>query len=375
MKLVTSAGALLALTPDFRFETHLYEAPGAVREGAVLSGDLVLKGFGDPVLSTRAYARAYLSSTGGAFTDLARPVRSEGVRRVKGRLLADESFLDSRRVGDQWRSYYALYCPPLSGLSVNQGHAGSGQSRYVTDPPRAAATRLGETLAGLGVRHTGGVGTVVTPRGARLVASVKSPTLRRILFVMNHESDNFIAETLRKDVGAYAGTRGSTAEGSRVTTALLNDRGILGAGDRLVDGSGLSRANRVSASSFVRLLAAADAEPTWGRSLIDSLPRGGEGTLIRRFLNEPARSRVRAKTGYINGVSSLAGTVTSIGGTRYAFAFLMNDGDIGGAKTTQERVVTLLAGGAADDSAPLPGSPVTTTTPTAPLPQTPAASR
>jgi serine-type D-Ala-D-Ala carboxypeptidase/endopeptidase (penicillin-binding protein 4) len=372
MKLVTSAGALLSLGPDFRFETHLYEEPGAVREGNVLRGNLVVKGFGDPVLATRSYARTYLEGAGGSFNQLVRPVRTEGVRQVTGRILADESFLDSRRVGDRWRSYYSLYCPPLSGLSVNQGYAGTSRGRYVTDPPRAAATRLAASLKSIGVAHRGAVAAGTTPQGARLVGAVKSPPLSRILVLMNHESDNFIAETLRKDVGAYAGTRGSTTEGSRVTAALLEDRGILGANDEIVDGSGLSRANRVSASTFVRLLAAADADPSWGAALVESLPRGGEGTLIRRFLTEPARSRVRAKTGYINGVSSLAGTVTSVNGTRYAFAFLMNDGDITGAKNTQERIVTMLAKGAADDAAALPGSPTTTTptTTTAPLPQT-----
>ena len=62
---------------------------------------------------------------------------------------------------------------------------------------------------------------------------------------------------------------------------------------------------------MVRLVAAADADPDWGAALLGSLARGGEGTLVRRFTSGPATKRVRAKTGYLDGVSSLAGRVIS----------------------------------------------------------------
>ncbi|CAN0507659.1 unnamed protein product, partial [Phaeothamnion confervicola] len=160
---------------------------------------------------------------------------------------------------------------------------------------------------------------------------------------MNLASDNFIAETLAKDVGAYGSGVGTTAAGVARTRALLTDRGIVQPSDRLVDGSGLSRANRVAAASMVRLIAAADADPTWGAALISSLAQGGQGTLIHRFLTGPATRRVRAKTGYLNGVSAMAGRVVSRGGHHYAFALIMNSSDILGARATQDRVVTLLA--------------------------------
>ena len=97
-----------------------------------------------------------------------------------------------------------------------------------------------------------------------------------------------------------------------------------------MDGSGLSRENRVAASSFVRLIAAADADATWGAALISSLAQGGQGTLIHRFPTGAATRRVRAKTGYLNGVSAMAGRVVSRGGEHYAFALLMNTTDIPG---------------------------------------------
>jgi D-alanyl-D-alanine carboxypeptidase/D-alanyl-D-alanine-endopeptidase (penicillin-binding protein 4) len=169
-----------------------------------------------------------------------------------------------------------------------------------------------------------------------------------ILRAMNLASDNFIAETLVKDVGAYGSGRGSTRAGAARNRALLAQEGVVGPGDRLVDGSGLSRDNRLSAATLVRLVAAADADPEWGAALLGSLARGGEGTLVRRFTSGPATKRVRAKTGYLDGVSALAGRVISRRGQRYAFALLMSTADIGGARATQDRVVTLLASGAED---------------------------
>jgi D-alanyl-D-alanine carboxypeptidase/D-alanyl-D-alanine-endopeptidase (penicillin-binding protein 4) len=360
MKIATSAGALLTMGPAFRFTTGLYAAPSSVRDGATLRGTLYLRGSGDPVLATRAYAARYLRARGGTFASLATPLRASGVRRVVGPIVADESVFDSRRTGLGWRSYYSAYSPPLSGLSVNQNHRGQVRAAYVTDPPRAAAAHLRVALRGAGVAHRGGLRTGRTPTAAVEVAEVRSPPLSAILALMNPDSDNFVAETLRKAVGAYGGTAGTTAEGDRVTARVLAANGLSSVNDRLVDGSGLSRSNRLTAGTLVRILAAAEADPAWGRALVDSLPRGGEGTLVRRFREAGVRRRVHAKTGYINGVSSLAGVVRSPAGTRYAFAFLMNDWDITGAKATQDRVVRLLATGAVDAA---PGTPVPPVTP------------
>jgi D-alanyl-D-alanine carboxypeptidase/D-alanyl-D-alanine-endopeptidase (penicillin-binding protein 4) len=150
-----------------------------------------------------------------------------------------------------------------------------------------------------------------------------------------------------KDVGAYGARTGTSAAGSQRIARALRERGILSRRDRLADGSGLSRANRLSAASLVRLMAFAEQDTRWGPALIGSLPRGGEGTLRRRFLGS-ARKRVRAKTGYINGVSALAGRVVSRRGKVYVFALLMNGGELTAARNTQDRIVAQLASGAAD---------------------------
>ena len=352
MKLVTSTGALLQFGPAFRFSTRLLAADDATVSGKTLTGRIYLHGAGDPVLATRSYAGRFLAGRATPLTDLARPVRAQGIRLIRGPVIADEHLFDAKRLGPGWPSYYRAYASPLSALVTNQNFSGNGRAAYVSNPPIAAAQRLKAALKGVGVVQVGGLTVGVTPTTARPIGTATSPPLPVILRAMNLESDNFIAETLAKDVGAYGAGRGTTPAGVARTRALLLDRGILGPDDRLVDGSGLSRKNRVAAASLVRLIADADGDGIWGSALIGSLAQGGQGTLIHRFLTGPATRRVRAKTGYLNGVSAMAGRVVSRGGVHYAFALIMNSDDILGARATQDRVVTLLAAGGED---PKPG--------------------
>jgi len=172
--------------------------------------------------------------------------------------------------------------------------------------------------------------------------------MARIVDYMNTHSDNFTAETLTKGVGAYGTGTGSTRGGTGRAESIMRERGVFTRSDDFIDGSGLSHSNRLSAATLVGVLKDAQAHPDWGAALIKSLPRGGEGTLIRRLKGPAVRNRVHAKTGYINGVASLAGTVTSKAGVPYAFAFLMNTSNISGAQRTMDRAVTLLATGRAD---------------------------
>lgn len=348
LKLATSAAALIQFGPDHRFTTRLLAGPTTRRDGRTLRGAVYLKGAGDPLLATRGYATDWLPAGATALSDLALPLRRRGVRLVRGPIVADETLFDSRRLGPGWPAYYSAYSSPLSAVAVNQDYAGNGRASYVSDPPLAAARRVRAALKGVGVAHVGLLRSGRAPGGSRVLATAVSPPLSAIVRTMNLASDNFVAETLTKGVGAAEGGAGTSTAGTARTGDLLAARGMLGPGDRLVDGSGLSRANRLSARSLVGILAAADADPTWGAALTASLAHGGEGTLIRRFTTGVATKRVRAKTGYLNEVSSMAGRVVSRRGQRYAFAVIANTPDIAAARAIQERIVVMLASGTAD---------------------------
>ena len=348
MKMVTAAGALLQLGPDFRFTTRLATAARAPVVDGTLRGPLFVMGAGDPMLATRAYGARYLRGVATPLADLVRPLPAAGIRRVAGPIVADEGLFDAMREGPRWLSHYHLYSQPLSALAVNQGYAGNGRRAEAPVPWRAAAVRVRGALHGVRIAHEGGMRRGRPPASVRVLSTATSAPLRAIVREMNVPSDNFVAEMLTKAVGAHGSGRGTSAGGTARTEALLAARGVLTGRERLVDGSGLSRDNRLTATALVRLVAAADADPDWGRALLASLPRGGEGTLATRLRSPRVARRVQAKTGYINGASSLSGRVVSVGGQRYAFAMLMNTGGLADARRTQEQVVTLLALGRED---------------------------
>lgn len=349
MKIITAASALMTVGPDFRFTTRVEAAPDTKGPGGTINGPAYLIGAGDPMLSTRAYSRANFSGLGTPIDDLARDIREKGTTRITGGVVVDETLFDRQRMGPLWKSSYRHECPPLSGIATNQNRADNGAN--VSSPAIAAGQRLVAALRRQGVQVTGPVRAGRDVPGGDVLGQVRSKPMSRILGYMNATSDNFTAETLTKGVGAYGTGSGSTPAGTRRAEELMRERGVITASDDFIDGSGLSHSNRVAAATLVGVLKDAQANPQWGRVLIDSMPQGGEGTLIRRLKGPAVRYRVHAKTGYINGVASLAGTVTSRAGVPYAFAFLMNTSDIGGAQKAMDRAVTLLATGKADSAA------------------------
>ena len=348
MKIITAASTLLTVGPEFRFTTRLEAGPDSTGPGGTVSGPAYLIGAGDPMLATRAYSRANLDRLGTPLEELARNVRDQGTTRITGGVVVDETLFDRERMGPMWKSSYRWECPPLSGIATNQNRSNNGSN--VASPAIAAGQRLVAALRKAGVSVSGRVRAGRDAPGGKIIGQVRSEPVARIVRFMNLHSDNFTAEVLTKDVGVYGAGIGATRTGTARAENLLLERGILKATDNFVDGSGLSHSNRVSASTLVGVLRDAHAHPQWGRVLIDSMPQGGEGTLIRRLRGPAVRYRVHAKTGYINGVASLAGTVTSRAGVPYAFAFLMNTSDVRGAQTTMDRAVTLLATGRADSA-------------------------
>ena len=158
---------------------------------------------------------------------------------------------------------------------------------------------------------------------------------------MNVPSDNFIAETLIKALGA---TLRRPAARRRSARAVVREHvAELGLRTRAVDGSGLSRSNRTSPRAVVALLTAM-AESDVYEPFAASLPIAGRtGTLQYRMRSTAARDACRAKTGTLCDVSALAGYCETRDGGRVAFAFLMNGVYPSGAKVLQDRMAAALA--------------------------------
>jgi D-alanyl-D-alanine carboxypeptidase/D-alanyl-D-alanine-endopeptidase (penicillin-binding protein 4) len=311
-KLFTTVTALATLRPGFRFTTRVTGM--GRRQGATWRGDLYLVGGGDPTLTRAGIAQ------------LAAQLRRSGIHRVTGRVLGDESIFDTIRYGPRWKpSFYGIESPPLSGLAFDRDVDARGH--IVMSPARAAARALRRALVSRGVAvRFGHTGVGRSPTEAEQLAAVSSRQLWHITRFMDRNSDNFTAEMLLKAIGAYAGGGGSTAAGLVVERQVVQS---FIAGDAAliypVDGSGLSPANRATASALCHLLTAVAANPTVGPALDASLSVAGlNGTLEHRLRGFAGHLRVHGKTGTLDGVSSLSGYATTPTGHRYAFSILMN---------------------------------------------------
>ena len=216
----------------------------------------------------------------------------------------------------------------------------------VADPARFAATLFRQALVRQGIAVDGPTFSGHTP-GHKTVtlASHQSLPMSAYLAKMDKPSDNLLAESLFRMVGAVKGRGGTYASGESVAGPFFRSLGIDTDTLTLADGSGVSRRNFVTARAVTELLVAMHGKTDW-KAFYDSLPIAGvDGTLRLRMAGTPAAGDVHAKTGSLTGVSCLSGYVTARDGTLYAFSLLMNNfaGGIGPAHTAQDAFAEWLA--------------------------------
>ena len=326
-KLGVALTALDRLGPSYRIRTQVLG--DGTRTGSTWNGRLVLRGFGDPTL------------TSADLRTLASALRSAGLRRVTGRIAGDESFFDKRRTASGWRaSYYKNESPPLSALVVDRARVAG---RTVDNPAMAAARAFRRALVAAGIQVGGRAVVAAAPETATPLASTRSGPVRAIVRRMNKISDNFYAEMLVKHLGAVVRGAGTTTAGCIVVRRELEERGVPLVGVRIADGSGLSSYDRTTANAVGRTLLSAWRDAALRDPFVASLAIAGvDGTLEDRMRSGPARGRVRAKTGTLDTASALSGYA----GTRYVFAVLQNGYPISWsrARLSQDRFAQALAG-------------------------------
>jgi D-alanyl-D-alanine carboxypeptidase/D-alanyl-D-alanine-endopeptidase (penicillin-binding protein 4) len=338
VKIFTTSAALDRFGADGTFQTAVL-ARGDVDEAGVLRGDLYLRGGGDPAFGSASFVRRNYGF-GATVEQLAQAVSAAGVQRVTGRVVGDESRFDSLRGGPDSGYRASVWVGPLSALGFNRGLAREGGSSFQLNPPAFAAARLDEALSGLGVDVRGSPRAGAAPANAELLASVESPSMARLAQITNTRSDNYFAEILVKNLGRDANGSGTTSSGTRAAESFARR---LRARPRLVDGSGLSRANVASPRHVGTVLDRLQSRPEFD-SFYRSLPVAGRtGTLADRMRRGAARGRCHAKTGTIIGVSALSGYCESRGGDTYVFSILMNGVNIYGARTLQDRMARAMA--------------------------------
>ena len=339
-KLYTATTALEQMGASTRLTTSVYGV-GRMAPGGVWEGSLYLRGGGDPTFGTSAFVRRHYGGVGTSVSSLvAQLVQSDHVHRVTGSIEGDESYFDALR-GEPSSDY--AWDPflegTLSALAFNRGETGSGHSTHA--PAAFAARALRDALKAAGVTVQGHSGAASTPVGAVALAQVRSPTIAQLLGLMLPPSDNFFAETLLKDLGARYGGAGTTAAGAAVVARTLST--LLGIHPHVVDGSGLSEADKTSPYQVAELLVALASTPI-GVVLREHMAVAGRtGTLELRMRNTGAAGRCQGKTGTLTGVSNLVGYCQAADGHTLVFAIFTDNIPIETAHTFQDHMAITVA--------------------------------
>lgn len=342
MKILTAEAALLYLGPDYRFSTQLLTDGGGVKNG-VLQGNLYVVLSGDPSL-------VYPD-----LVELMANLQSQGITAIAGNVYIDNTAYDQRFYGPNWSGKDKSYCygAPISASIINhncmaisalpassprkkarvltsKAHNYQGIDRsvsyVVTDIPEYNRTLFKGLLRRLSIDVYGSVTFGSAPtKGLSLIATHNSEPLPELVHDMLKKSDNVIAGALFKKLGQlYSNRPGSWENGSIAVSRILADRaGVKTGGMRLLDGSGLSVDNLATPEQFMQVLQFAYRNNKTSEYFISSLPVAGiDGTLKHRMSN--IARKIRAKTGTISGVVSLAGYATTYNKEQLAFVIMIN---------------------------------------------------
>ena len=293
MKAITAITALDRLGGSYQFKTELCYT-GQV-DSCVLQGDVYCVGGFDPRFNTDDM-RAFVEG-----------LHKMGIDTIRGNLYADKSMKDADLLGEGW--CWDDDNPVLSPLLISRKD--QFMDRFYTELRKA------------GIYLAGAIGNKCKPHEASCIVR-RFHTIDQILMRMMKESDNLYAEAMFYQLAASTGNHPASAKSAKaVIRQLVNKLGLDGSRYRFADGSGLSLYNYVSAELEVRLLRYAYENENIYNHLLPSLPIAGQdGTLRRRMRSQFTSGNVRAKTGTLEGVSSLCGYLTASNGHRLCFSII-----------------------------------------------------
>ena len=313
-KLMTAVASLAQLGCSYQFETKMYRTGELVN--SVLQGDLYIVGGFDPLFGY------------GDLCRLVGKLAESGVNHIAGRVRLDVSMKDTLRFGLGWCWDDDL--DPLVPLTVD------GRVDFTA--------ALMHALDEAGITYYGVPTTAVLPPRAVLVGTC-SHSIDQILSKMLKKSDNFYAEALFYQLGRRRGAvYPSGKESARCIERFIAELGLNPSDYRIADGSGLSLYNYLTPEVLVETLRYAYRSDNLYSYLTVALPLAGcDGTLERRMTSGNAYANVRAKTGTVEGVSTLAGYATAANGHMLCFA-IMNQGILkqSTARKFQDRVCEVL---------------------------------
>jgi serine-type D-Ala-D-Ala carboxypeptidase/endopeptidase (penicillin-binding protein 4) len=321
-KVLTAAAALLTLDHQARISTRV------VAGSQNAQGPVVLVGAGDPALSAAPPGVDTWYRGSARISDLVEQIHRSGVTPTV--VQVDSSAFSGPTMAQGWDPADVDNgdIAPIESVMIDAGRIQptTVNSRRSRTPALDAGRELAKAL-GL---DPGAVTLAKAPSGARQLAVVQSaPLVQRLSEMMDH-SDNVLAECIAREVAAAINRPQSFAGAADAVTNRLSTAHVDTAGAALLDSSGLSVDDRLTAKTLDGVVqAAAGPDQPSLRALLDLLPiAGGSGTLADRFLdaatNQGPAGWLRAKTGSLTAVNALAGVLTDRSGRVLTFAFLSN---------------------------------------------------
>lgn len=315
MKLLTAITALDKLGGSYQFKTQL-KYTGTIEDG-VLNGDVYCVGGMDPRFNSDDMT-AFVNS-----------LKDMGVDTIRGKVYADRSMKDAALLGEGW--CWDDDNPVLSPLVFSRKDI--FMDRFLSK------------LRDAGIEYEEMYATSKTCPVNAFTVCTRFHTMDQVLHKMMKESDNLYAESMYYQIAASTGNRPASAKSARnVERQLIRKIGLDPSKYKLADGSGLSLYNYLSAELEVQLLRYAFNNENIIAHLKQSLPIGGvDGTLKKRMKNSFTHGNVKAKTGTLTGIISLAGYCKAANGHDLCFS-IINNGIMHGsnARNFADKVCTLL---------------------------------
>jgi D-alanyl-D-alanine carboxypeptidase/D-alanyl-D-alanine-endopeptidase (penicillin-binding protein 4) len=319
-KLLTSAAVLTALGADTTIATR------ALADG---TDGVTLVGGGDVLLGAGRSDPGEVAGRAGLATlaeETATALKAAGTKRVSVTL--DDSLFTGPRTARGWAPADVTngFVAPVQALEINAGRVrDEDYAPRTPDPAMAAAKAFVRALEKAGVDVKGAVRRGSAPSGAAVLGEVASaPVGDQVEFALTH-SDNTVAEALGRLVADHAGLEPSFADVGKAVLGQIRSLGVPVEGAVMADASGLADGSRIPPATLTGVLArAAGPDDPALRPILSGMPIAAvSGTLAERYGTagqKPARGVVRAKTGTLSGVSSLAGTVVDADGRLLVFA-------------------------------------------------------
>lgn len=343
-KLLTSAAALLKMDRGQQFVTRVVAGKDP--------GTVIIVGGGDPTISSLPAGRNSVYPGAAHLDDLVTQVKAAAGGKVT------QVFFDvSRYAGDSMAQGWLPgdiaggSFAPIVPMMLDGGR----QDPTKWETPRTATPA--KALADVFAKRVGAAVApnpqVTAPADAKVLGEVKSAPLAELIDNYLQISDNVLAEAVARELAKSVGEEPSFAGVSRTTLKILQDNGFDTTGATMVDGSGLSTSDRVTPKLLASILAVAagpdgkDPRTAKLRPLLGGLPvAGGSGTLESRFTpgtpGASGRGWVRAKTGTLAGVNSLAGVVLDADGRVLVFSMMTSGTDANGARPALDAVAAQL---------------------------------